>query len=1216
MSNITYEILYTPNIPIKQEPFEYIKGEGTFKIYFEPSVGNSITDFNSGFIRIKNSTTEKNVLVSQFRENVIPFTNPFGKDNDIIVKNDILMPKLQKSDEGYYVELPKIVFGKKLQNTTTDVKNMIMNTKLNVQVAITKDVIAAGDISEKDHIWAPNTDDSGFGFLAKYNKTEQKFEKFDLTDYFKGNLLAKGISTWSSPSILYILTETKYELICPDDQKTLRSITSPITEFVGMKKEKNPANVTGLNLKKYKITILNAEDESLPIVDSSGWVSGDGNSELQIKWQNKQELHDKHNYKVVLTICNNFDFIKNFEYELKTSFQFSAFSGNLSLECDHDYARNKIKLNIKSPLVWGPQDNIELTDDDKKDSVIGIKDHIEIQNGISLIPTKGELSAEFIMKGITPLKDWKENGDYILRLQTPDPTIKDPYQTMYSLYALSMPTSFDVNFNRDIKELSPYEEDIFWNPVMAAYDNNKINFKLFLDSSDTKYDTEFDSDDIEDNRVLSLGTSQTEQQTNLDILYVREFDLINYKFLNDSWWEVMIDSKGKVSVQKAPIGIDKIDIKPVHLYDPIKHLITEMGVAVYRDSKGYEKPRIFFDDQLRGFIPGRSKRPTYINEFRLVKQVFGMEAGTKREIFKQTYRSFLTGPNQKLMNWSLIDPNRKYYFHINEKGGQIQLSVCDLTNDGKEHFDRYSAMNTEAEIGLLSDQILNMRGMDGTTYMIQRYSDGRPRLYNLSVDALGIPNVDPMYLSSITIEYEPLLEKDLGIINVTEDKEDDQIQFDEIIADIVINDEVVAEDYQFKCVNEEYYQTALTYLVERIKKEKYHEDDKVILFDTDIHLQYNTFRSNGDIEKLLPIQTDSINLLSELTYMLDIEAIILGGDLVDGSGLTTYDTKDAMKTIHDILEKRNQKTPYMFAVGNHDLNGFFARDSARSRKENKKNGEPKPLNQIVMYPNEMVEIFKDNRVTYTDGGYGYMILNDILYITLNTSDSDYEVVKEKDKYYFKNNTFMSQCVSVKQLNWLCDLLKEKGNKVKNIIICSHIPFAKSGDDIFDYDYHKKGQYKVLNMKKLREIVKNYNVDSVVNKFEENELGQAYEVAGAVKLTDDYAPIQLVLNGHCHTDEILETGYSNIFMSRNALNVVRDKIDDPQRDDLIDGGLGYTYRFSGLSDQRTTFKVIIFSEKERKIKVLNFGYRQNKKLIDNQEFDFKTRHLMSPINKGE
>lgn len=1206
MSNITYEILYTPNIPVRQEPFEYIKGDGTFKIYFEPSVGNNISDFNSGFIRIKNATTEKNILVDNFRENVVPFTNPYGKDYDIIVKNEILMPKLQKNDYGYYVELPKTIFGKKLHSTTTDVKNMIMNTQLSVQVAITKDIIAAGDISDNNKVWGPNLDDSGFGYLAKYNKTKKEFEKFDLIDYFKGNLLAKGISTWSAPSTLYILTETKYELVHSDNKTKLRSITSPITEFIGIKNEKNPSNITGLNLKKYKITIYNAEDESLPIVDTSGWIYGDGISELQIKWQNRQELYDKHNYQVVLTICNNFDFIKDFKYDLKTSFQFSAFDGTVELSCDHDYARNKIKLNIKSPLTWGPESNIELTEDNKKDSVIGIKDHIEINNGISLIPEKGELSAEFIMKGITPLKDWKENGDYILRLQTPEPTIKDPYQTMYSLYALSMPTSFDVNFGRNIEELSPYEEDIFWNPVMAAYDNNKINFKLFLDSSDTKYDTEFDEDTEENNRVLSLGASQTEQQTNLDILYVREFDLINHQFKDDSWWEVMIDMNGKVSVQKAPVGVDRIDIKPVHLYDPIKHLITEMGVAVYIDSKGYEKPRIFFDDRLRGFMPGRSKRPTYINEFRLIKQVFGMEAGTKKEILKQTYRSFLTGPNQKLMNWALINPNRRYYFHINEKGGQIQLSVCDLTKDGKEHFDRYNAMNTEAEIGLLSDQILNMRGMDGSTYMLKRYEDGRPKIYNLSVDALGIPNVDPAYLSSITIEYEPLLEKDLGIINVEEDKEDQQIQFDEVIADIIINDEIVVEDYQFKCVNEEYYQAGLEALVNRIKKERYTENDKIILFDTDIHLQYNTFRSNGDIEKLLPVQTDSLNLLSELTYMMNIEAIILGGDLVDGSGLTTYDTKDAMQTIHDILEKRNKKTPYMFAVGNHDLNGFFARDSARSRKENKKNGEPKPLNQIVLYPNEMVEIFKDNRVTYTDGGYGYMILNDILYITLNTSDSDYEVVKEKDKYYFKNNTFMSQCVSVKQLNWLCDLLKEKGNKVKNIIICSHIPFAKSGDDIFDYDYHKKGQYKVLNMKKLKEVVENYNSKSIINVFEENDQGQAYEVAGAVKLTDDYAPIQLVLNGHCHTDEILETEYTNIFMARNALNVVRGKIDDPQRDDLIDGGLGYTYRFNGLTEERTTFKVIIFSESERKIKVLNFGYRQDKKLIDNQEFDFKTK----------
>lgn len=1205
MSNITYEILYTPNIPIKQNPFEYTDGKGEFKIYFNPSVGNTIHDFNSGFIRIKNSNTEKNVLVESFVENVIPFINPFGKDYELASKLNVKLPRVEQDEFGYFITIKHSVFGQRLMSTTTDVKNMILNTKLVVQISLTRDIIAAGIVGQEEGKWAINDDDSGYGRLASYNKEKEEFEKITLTDYFKGNLLAKGISTWSAPSLLYVLTKVDYELV-NSSSKALTNISSPITEFVGIKKEKNPSNNTILNLKKFKITIFDDESEFKDLIDSSDWISGNGITDLQIKWQNRKELVDKHNYLVRLSTCNNVDFIKNFDYHIKTAFQPSTFEGEIDLKSDYDLARNVVKIKMKSPLIWTPEKNMELTEKDKEDSVITIKDNekINIENGISLIPKKGEFSAEFIMKGINPLNDWKEDGNYILRLQTPEPTIKNPYQTMYSLYALSMPTSFDINHNRNFNDFSPYEEDIVWNPILSSYDNANIHFKLFLDSSDSKYDSEYDEDTEINNRVLSLGMSETKTKANLDTLFVREYDLINHKFLDNSWWEIMIDKNGKVSVQKAPIGIDKKDIKPVYLYDPIKHLITEMGVAVTTDYKNVEKPRIFFDDKLRNFIPNRSKRPTYINEFRLVKQIIGLEAGVKKELIKQTYRSYLTGPNQKLMNWNLINPDRLYYFHINEKGGYVQLNVADITGDNKEKFDRYNTMNTDMELGLLSDQILNMRGLEGSTYMIQRYDDNRPKMFNLSVDSLGIPNVDPFYLSSITIEYEPLLEKDLGITN-NDDKDDAIIDFDEvIIADIVVDDKPVIENYQFKCVSEEFYQIGLERLVDRIKRERYTDNDKIIIFDTDTHLQYNTFRTAGDIEKLLPVQTDSYNLLAELTYMLDIEAIILGGDLVDGSGLTVYDTKEAMKTIKNILDKRNKKTPYMFAIGNHDLNGFFARDSARSRKGNKKNGEPKPLKDIVMNPKDMVDILQDGPVKYEEDGYGYFIQNDIMYIALNTSESKYTVVQKDKKYYFKDNTFMSQGLSVKQLNWFANLLKTKGNTVKQIILCTHIPFAKSEKDILDYDYTKSGQYKVLNMLTLRKLVENYNIGARITTYSENDKGQAISPKDE-QLPPGYAPIQLVLNGHCHTDEILNDSYANIFMSRNALNVKREKFDDLSRPDLQDGGMGYTYRFDGLSTERTSFKIIIFSEEKQKIKVLNFGYKQSKKLIDNYEFNFKT-----------
>ena len=81
MASIYYSILYPPKLPIDLPSFELGKPEDTWRLYLEPSVGNKPSDFKGGFIRIRNSNTEKNALypgTGGYLDGFLPFRNPFA----------------------------------------------------------------------------------------------------------------------------------------------------------------------------------------------------------------------------------------------------------------------------------------------------------------------------------------------------------------------------------------------------------------------------------------------------------------------------------------------------------------------------------------------------------------------------------------------------------------------------------------------------------------------------------------------------------------------------------------------------------------------------------------------------------------------------------------------------------------------------------------------------------------------------------------------------------------------------------------------------------------------------------------------------------------------------------------------------------------------------------------------------------------------------------
>lgn len=405
------------------------------------------------------------------------------------------------------------------------------------------------------------------------------------------------------------------------------------------------------------------------------------------------------------------------------------------------------------------------------------------------------------------------------------------------------------------------------------------------------------------------------------------------------------------------------------------------------------------------------------------------------------------------------------------------------------------------------------------------------------------------------------------------------------------------ESTPFRCTRESYYQKAMEEMVERVKRERFSEDDKVIIFDTDSHLQYNTFRTYGDIEALSEKQIDSFNVAADFTRLMPVDMIILGGDVVDGSGLSAADTKDALTDVKRIISKHDERSDYIYAIGNHDYNGFFAQASARSRLANKKNGKPKNLSSIVLSTKDITNIMGNDKLKYTSEGAAYLIKNNIMYVVLNTQDCGYKVTEKNKKYWFETNPQGTIQLTVKQLNWFSNLLKEKGNTVSSIIVTTHIPVDTFTSDKLEFDM-EKDEHAVLNIAKVKEIIQNYNNQKKINIYQENDKKQAVNPTSET-LSGNYAKIQLLLSGHIHKDRLYEGTGTNSFSACCSMNIEKGKLES---DDVNESGEGYIPRVEGKSAQKTNLKIIIFSETERKIKVLNFGY-QPENMIDNHVFNF-------------
>ena len=735
---IYYSVLYPPLLPITIPAFELFRDSSgnyneaaEWRLYFEPSIGNKISDFKGGFIRVRKAESEVSIFnpddPNPYLYDMIPFRNPYAEYRDPYDSN---LNELQPS--GFHASMPSVKFDNDIDSYYINIPHSIfkedkghMDIRFKVQIMLTSD-------------WLSSDNEDGSGVIYFYNTDLYEYEPIDKNNYFGGNLVEKGLSEWSRVTLVAPVSPAEYSLVYKfidtDLSEPVGYLNSPIIEFLGERLNHNPkSGVDGNALSGYRISIYSVfEGKPETEIDNSNWIIGQENPNLEIRWQNEIELDDKTYYWVKLEVQTAWDLRKEFWQLCYSDFETSIFQGKLRAVNDHDKAGVKIIISAKSPLTWGLRHEIEI--DPVNAGFVKLKNGLDnkdifIEQGIDLTTKGGSFAGEMLLANIDPIQHWDEDPTkYFFRMSGPELSIHNPYQEEYLIYAHSVPIS--QSNNTDI-----YVEDIIINPTMASL------------TSKTRYETY-----MSPTGHMGLGDPEEGEIATGSIDGPMSHSYLLIPDRRGVVWRAGISDDGVFVTRRLYDSVDEIgeEIKPVYLYDRhnlhIKRLIVdEQGTL------GLEKKAIPFDIK-------KGTKEMYINEFRMVKRIWGLQLGRKALIGKQTYKAFMTDSNRKLEQWNKITPSNQYYIYFASTKGQLYLYVKDLTAEmlGKNSIDRYNLVYGASGLELQDSGLFLVTSGLNAGFAPTKDEDGRPIKYAISVDERGSLVSDIAYVGTSTTSQQSL----------------------------------------------------------------------------------------------------------------------------------------------------------------------------------------------------------------------------------------------------------------------------------------------------------------------------------------------------------------------------------------------------------------------------------------------------------------------------
>lgn len=356
--------------------------------------------------------------------------------------------------------------------------------------------------------------------------------------------------------------------------------------------------------------------------------------------------------------------------------------------------------------------------------------------------------------------------------------------------------------------------------------------------------------------------------------------------------------------------------------------------------------------------------------------------------------------------------------------------------------------------------------------------------------------------------------------------------------------------HQFVLVSQKWFQDGLKNIVTKITYEK-NEDDIAIIFATDLHQAMSTaIRANDE-----PLRYSKLHIknIAELTKMTDIDCIILGGDVADGSSTKSLQ----LQSFDDIIKNLEQSDcPYIIAKGNHDDNSWYAHTHG---------GPYYNFDNIIkddeMYSKIAIPSKRFSEIDVQNCYYSIDIGN-TRHIVLNCIDIPYILNENGNPKYEGQYTVGYR---EDQLKWFIEKLETSENK--DIFLYQHVQFGDT--------YKKENEMSRYNEDEIMKIIDDFNNKKIHKSSRTDNPDFNYNVEG--DFTRTTGKVVYGMYGHYHNDAITELNGVQYITTGSSVPVERK------------------WRGSGLLADRTLhtlqedlFDVIIIKPTERKVKMLRFG----------------------------
>lgn len=356
--------------------------------------------------------------------------------------------------------------------------------------------------------------------------------------------------------------------------------------------------------------------------------------------------------------------------------------------------------------------------------------------------------------------------------------------------------------------------------------------------------------------------------------------------------------------------------------------------------------------------------------------------------------------------------------------------------------------------------------------------------------------------------------------------------------------------HPFQFVSFSYFQNGLTALSTKIEQER-EDDSSVILFATDLHqAESSMIRANANIFKH---SNDHIKNMVELTRMVDVDLMVLGGDIADGSMAKTQQVRQLKKMMATATQAG---CPVMACKGNHDDNTWYSLETSLNGWDFQSSILPTEMTQLIIDP-----IRHYDGMHVTEFQTAYIDIKGVRHIILNSSDAPYIYGDDGNPLFYGLEV---RATSSKQLEWLAEVLKSTPDNYK-VALYRHIDFGS---------VYCHGNYSSYNEDQLMTLLDAFQNHKNVHIHNSDP---NFRVDFDVDFTSRKSSIIYGMYGHRHNDDYGQECNINFIATGCSCPI-------PRHED----GTGILDHRELQTLSEDLFDVLVYTPSKKKIKIFRYG----------------------------